>query len=51
MQTKLLQVLQERTFKRVRGTKMIRIDVRILAASHENLFDLVKAKSFHEALY
>ncbi len=51
MQTKLLQVLQERTFKRVRGTKMIRIDVRIVAASHENLFDLVKAKSFHEALY
>ncbi len=51
MQAKLLRVLQEREFERVGGTKTIRIDVRIVAASNENLFEMVKAKSFREDLY
>ena len=51
MQAKLLRVLQEREFERVGGTKTIRIDVRIVAASNENLFDMVKNKTFREDLY
>ncbi|ETW96838.1 MAG: hypothetical protein ETSY2_45685, partial [Candidatus Entotheonella gemina] len=42
MQAKLLRVLQERELERVGGTKTIRIDVRIVAASNENLFEMVK---------
>lgn len=51
MQAKLLRVLQERELERVGGTKTIRIDVRIVAASNENLFEMVKAKTFREDLY
>jgi transcriptional regulator with PAS, ATPase and Fis domain len=51
MQAKLLRILQEREFERVGGTKTVRIDVRIVAASNEILFDMVKAKAFREDLY
>ena len=51
MQAKLLRVLQEREFERVGGAKTLRVDVRIVAASNENLFDMVKAKTFREDLY
>ncbi len=51
MQAKLLRVLQEREFERVGGTKTIRIDVRIVAASNENLLEMAKARTFREDLY
>ena len=51
MQAKLLRVLQEREFERVGGVKTLRVDVRIVAASNEDLFDMVKAKTFREDLY
>lgn len=51
MQVKLLRVLQERTIRRVGGTKDIAIDVRIIAATNRNLFDKISAGSFREDLY
>lgn len=51
MQAKLLRVLQEREFMRVGGEKIISVDVRIIAASNENLWELVSAKTFREDLY
>ena len=37
MQVKLLRVLQERSFERVGGSKSLNCDVRIIAATHQNL--------------
>ena len=51
MQVKLLRVLQERTFERVGGTKSIQADVRIVAATHRNLEDMIIAGSFREDLF
>lgn len=51
MQAKLLRVLQEREFMRVGGEKVISVDVRIIAASNENLWNLVKEKKFREDLF
>jgi sigma-54 specific flagellar transcriptional regulator A len=51
MQVKLLRVLQERTFERVGGSKSIKADVRIIAATHQNLEDMIKEGSFREDLY
>jgi sigma-54 specific flagellar transcriptional regulator A len=51
MQVKLLRVLQERSFERVGGTKPIKCDVRIIAATHRNLEDMIAAGSFREDLY
>ncbi len=51
MQTKLLRVLQNRSFKRVGGTKSIDVDVRIIAATNCNLEQMVKEKKFREDLY
>ena len=51
MQVKLLRVLQERTFERVGGTKLINADVRIVAATHRNLEEMIKAGKFREDLY
>ena len=42
MQVKLLRVLQERTFERVGGSKSIKADVRIIAATHQNLEAMIK---------
>ena len=50
-QVKLLRVLQERQFNRVGGTKPIKMDVRIIAATNRNLTDAVKNKRFREDLY
>ena len=50
-QTRLLRVIQERTFERVGGTDTLKIDVRILAATNRNLEDEVKAGRFREDLY
>ena len=51
MQVKLLRVLQERTFERVGGAKSIKADVRIIAATHQHLEDMIKSNSFREDLY
>jgi len=50
-QIKLLRVLQERKIKRLGGTKDIEIDVRVIAASNEDLKDLVKEGKFREDIY
>ena len=51
MQVKLLRVLQERTFERVGGSKSIKADVRIIAATHQNLEEMIKDGGFREDLY
>ena len=51
MQVKLLRVLQERTFERVGGNKIIEADVRIIAATHRNLEDMVAEGKFREDLF
>jgi len=51
MQVKMLRVLQERSFERVGGTKTIKVDVRIVAATHRNLEDMVAADTFREDLF
>jgi len=51
MQVKLLRVLQERTFERVGGNKELKADVRVVAATHQNLEELIKDGSFREDLY
>ncbi|MTI21334.1 sigma-54-dependent Fis family transcriptional regulator [Fulvivirga sp. RKSG066] len=50
-QIKLLRVLQERKIKRLGGVKDIDIDVRVIAASNEDLKDMVKKGSFREDIY
>jgi Nif-specific regulatory protein len=51
LQAKLLRVLQEREFERVGGTKTIKMDVRILAATNRNLDEASKAGGFRRDLY
>ncbi len=51
MQVKLLRVLQERQFERVGGSKTIDVDVRILAATHKNLEQMIAEGQFREDLY
>jgi len=51
MQVRLLRVIQERVFEPLGGTKSVKADVRILAASNENLEKLVKTGKFREDLY
>ncbi|TWX69538.1 sigma-54-dependent Fis family transcriptional regulator [Colwellia demingiae] len=51
MQVKLLRVLQERTFERVGGSKSIKANVRIIAATHQDLEEMIKEGSFREDLY
>lgn len=51
MQVKLLRVLQERTFERVGSNKTQSIDVRIIAATHKNLENMIETGSFREDLY
>jgi len=51
MQVKLLRVLQERTFERVGSTQTIQANVRVVAATHQDLESLVAEKKFREDLY
>jgi Nif-specific regulatory protein len=50
-QVKLLRVLQEREFERVGGNKTIKINVRIICATHRNLEEEVKQGRFRADLY
>lgn len=50
-QTKLLRVLQEKEITRVGGTSPIKVDVRIIAATHKNLKDMVANEEFRHDLY
>lgn len=50
-QIKLLRVLQEKEFERVGGNDTIRVDVRIIAATNQDLKKLIKEKKFREDLY
>ncbi|WP_333607805.1 sigma-54 dependent transcriptional regulator [Arsukibacterium sp.] len=51
MQVKLLRVLQERIFERVGGTQPIKADVRIIAATHRDLEQMISEGSFREDLF
>lgn len=51
LQVKLLNVLQDREFMRVGGTKPIKMKARIIAATNKNLEEAVKNKTFREDLY
>jgi two-component system response regulator HupR/HoxA len=51
LQVKLLRVLQEGVFTPVGGTKPVRVDVRIIAASHKDLANMVAHKQFREDLF
>jgi two-component system, NtrC family, response regulator AtoC len=51
LQAKLLRVLQERVFERVGGSKEIKADVRVIAATNRNLQDEVAQRRFREDLY
>jgi transcriptional regulator with GAF, ATPase, and Fis domain len=50
-QTRLLRVLQNMEFERVGGTKTIKLDVRIIAATNKNLKEMVDNRQFREDLW
>ncbi|MGV3487151.1 MAG: sigma 54-interacting transcriptional regulator [Tuberibacillus sp.] len=51
LQSKILRVLQERELERVGGYETIPLDVRIVAATHQNLEDMVEKGTFREDLF
>lgn len=51
LQAKLLQVLQDQEFQRVGGKETIRVDVRVMAATHKNLEWAIANREFREDLY
>jgi len=51
LQVELLRVLQERTFFRVGGTEEVAVDVRVIAASNQNLQDAVREGNFRDDLF
>ena len=51
LQVKILRVLQDRSFERIGGVKTIRVDIRVIAATNQDLEDLVQAGKFREDLY
>jgi PAS domain S-box-containing protein len=50
-QAKLLRVLQEQEFERVGGTRVIRVDVRVIAATNRNLEEMIREGGFRSDLY
>jgi DNA-binding NtrC family response regulator len=51
LQAKLLRVIQEREFQRLGSSETVRADVRLIAATHTDLVDLIKQGKFREDLY
>ena len=51
LQARLLRVLQERAFERVGGTRTLEVDVRWIAATHQDLRTQISAGTFREDLY
>ena len=51
MQVKILRVLQERTFEKVGSNKTQSADVRVIAATHKNLEEMIESGDFREDLY
>jgi transcriptional regulator with GAF, ATPase, and Fis domain len=51
VQTKLLRVLQEKTIERVGSSDSLKVDVRIIAATHQNLEALIRQGRFREDLF
>lgn len=51
MQAKLLRVLQEHTFQPLGSTQTVAVDIRIVGASNQNLYNLVQDGKFREDLY
>ena len=51
LQVKLLRVIEEKTIERIGGSRSIKVDVRIIASTNRDLFQMVKQKKFREDLY
>jgi len=51
LQAKLLQVLQDREFRRIGGKETVSVDVRIIAATHRDLEQSIRDRTFREDLY
>lgn len=51
LQVKILRVVQEKTFRRIGGSDDIKVDVRIISATNQNLKDKVRKGEFREDLY
>ncbi len=51
LQAKLLQVLQDQEFRRLGGTEIIRVQIRVIAATHRDLLKAISDRTFREDLY
>ncbi len=51
LQAKLLRILQDHEFNRVGGSRLVRVNIRVIAATNKDLQQIVKAGSFREDLY
>ena len=51
MQVKLLRAIQEKTIRAIGDTKEVPVDIRILSATHKNLYELVEKGQFRQDLF